>query len=71
MIRAAIHLAEKEANRRFDEFVRTVRRALQAPEPMQKSVVVAYIESLESALEGLPTHSRNAVKPFPDRRRSP
>src|SRR5208282_971189 len=70
-IHAAIHAAEKEANRRFDEFVFTVRRALQAPEPMQKSVVLAYIEELESALEGLSTHSRDAVKPSADVRGSP
>ncbi len=60
-IRAIIHVAEKEAGRRFDEFVLTVRRVLQAPDPMQKAVVLSYLEELESALKGLSTHSRDSV----------
>jgi hypothetical protein len=50
---AAIHVVEKEAGRRFDEFVRTVRCVLQAPEPMQKPVILSHLEEIESALKGL------------------
>jgi GTP-binding protein EngB required for normal cell division len=70
-IRAAILVAEKEASRSFDEFVLTVRRVLQAPEPMQKSEVFSYVEILESALNGLSIHSRDFPKPSGEVRGSP
>jgi hypothetical protein len=54
---AAIHVVEKDAGRRFDEFVLTVRCVFQAPEPMQKPVILSHLEEIESALKGLLIHS--------------
>jgi GTP-binding protein EngB required for normal cell division len=50
-VRASIDVAEKEAGRRFNEFVLTVRRVLQVPDPMQKSAILPFLEEVESALK--------------------
>jgi GTP-binding protein EngB required for normal cell division/HPt (histidine-containing phosphotransfer) domain-containing protein len=52
-IQSAIYATGKMAERRFDEFVSTVRRALETPDPQESSLLQAYLEKLEAASESL------------------
>jgi hypothetical protein len=70
-VRETIHVTEKEAGCRFDEFVFTVRRVLDAPEPTQTSVVLTYLEEVKTALRSLSTHPQDSVKASSDIRGSP